>query len=148
MLIVSNTTHVWRFSAETMKVRARRAVPSKLNPILYIDYQQVLQWGGMWLRPVLDTAADFALDVPDLPARLLYEDILPSVVKDLTDSHIPYHPGSPYGGEGWNTADPTVGDMHQWDVWAGKELAWQNYPVLGGRFIRYVFIVGVHEPWV
>ncbi|KIP02770.1 glycoside hydrolase family 2 protein [Phlebiopsis gigantea 11061_1 CR5-6] len=83
------------------------------------DYQQVLQWG----------------DVSDLPARLLYEDILPGIVKDLTGGNIAYHPGSPYGGKGWDTADPTVGDIHQWDVWAGKELAWHNYGSMGGRFI-------------
>ncbi|OCH85238.1 glycoside hydrolase [Obba rivulosa] len=83
------------------------------------DYQQVLQWG----------------DVTDLPARLLYESVLPEVVERLTDSQIPYHRGSPYGGKGWDTADPTVGDIHQWDVWAGKERPWQEYPFLGGRFV-------------
>ncbi|EMD39457.1 glycoside hydrolase family 2 protein [Gelatoporia subvermispora B] len=83
------------------------------------DYQQVLQWG----------------DVADLPARLIYESVLPDVVERLTDPPIPYHRGSPYGGENWNTADPTVGDIHQWDVWAGKERPWQEYPSLGGRFV-------------
>ena len=77
-------------------------------------------------------------DVPDLPARLLYEDILTNLVKDLTGGNIAYHPGSPYGGEGWDTTDPTVGDIHQWDIWAGKELAWQYYGLMGGRFVRFV----------
>ncbi|KAI0917712.1 hypothetical protein AcW2_007777 [Taiwanofungus camphoratus] len=83
------------------------------------DYQQVLQWGG----------------IADLPARLIYESVLPSVVAEHTDPLIPYHRGSPYGGEGWDTADPTVGDIHQWDIWAGKERPWQEYGTMGGRFI-------------
>ncbi|KAH9919171.1 glycoside hydrolase [Epithele typhae] len=83
------------------------------------DYQMVLQWG----------------DVADLPARLLYEDVLPSVVSELCDPPIPYHRGSPYGGKGWDTADPTIGDVHQWDIWGGKELPWQQYPDRGGRFV-------------
>ncbi|KAI8986300.1 glycoside hydrolase [Trametes punicea] len=83
------------------------------------DYQQVLQWG----------------DVSDLPARLIYEHVLPSVVTRLCDPPIPYHPGSPYGGQGWDTADPTVGDIHQWDIWAGKERPWQEYTFRNGRFV-------------
>ncbi|KAI0326209.1 glycoside hydrolase [Cubamyces sp. BRFM 1775] len=83
------------------------------------DYQQVLQWG----------------DVPDLPARLIYEDVLPSVVSQLCDPPVPYHPGSPYGGQGWDTSDPTVGDVHQWDIWAGKERPWQEYAFRNGRFV-------------
>ncbi|PCH40558.1 glycoside hydrolase family 2 protein [Wolfiporia cocos MD-104 SS10] len=83
------------------------------------DYQQVLQWGG----------------ITELPARLIYEDVLPSVVAELTDPPIPYHRGSPYGGKGWDTTDPTVGDIHQWDIWAGRERPWQEYGVMGGRFV-------------
>ncbi|KAF8875633.1 glycoside hydrolase [Infundibulicybe gibba] len=83
------------------------------------DYQQVLQWGG----------------IDALPARKIYEDVLPSVVSKLTDPPIPYHRGSPYGGEGWDTSDPTIGDVHQWNVWGGKELPYQEYYRLGGRFV-------------
>ncbi|KAJ2991075.1 hypothetical protein NUW54_g8292 [Trametes sanguinea] len=83
------------------------------------DYQQVLQWG----------------DVSDLPARLIYEQVLPAVVSELCDPPIPYHPGSPYGGQGWDTADPTIGDIHQWDIWAGKERPWQEYAFRNGRFV-------------
>ncbi|CCM02300.1 uncharacterized protein FIBRA_04389 [Fibroporia radiculosa] len=88
------------------------------------DYQQVLQWGG----------------IGELPARLIYESVLPAVVSELTDPAIPYHRGSPYGGKGWDTADPTVGDIHQWDVWAGRERPWQEYGQMGGRFVRRVLI--------
>ncbi|KAF9800855.1 hypothetical protein IEO21_10274 [Rhodonia placenta] len=83
------------------------------------DYQQVLQWGG----------------ITNLPARLIYESVLPSVVAALTDPPLPYHRGSPYGGQDWDTADPTVGDIHQWDVWAGRERPWQEYGRMGGRFV-------------
>ncbi|KAJ7039370.1 glycoside hydrolase superfamily [Mycena alexandri] len=85
------------------------------------DYQMVLQWG----------------DVKDFPAIKIYEEILPEVVSALTGPHapIPYHRGSPYGGKGWDTADPTVGDVHQWNVWGGKEFPWQDYVKLGGRFV-------------
>ncbi|KAF9554321.1 glycoside hydrolase [Agrocybe pediades] len=90
------------------------------------DYQMVLQWG----------------DVPTLPATLIYEHVLPSVVASLTgcsvnggEVSVPYHRGSPYGGEGWDTADPTVGDVHQWNVWGGKEKQYQEYDLMGGRFV-------------
>ncbi|KAF8148252.1 glycoside hydrolase superfamily [Crassisporium funariophilum] len=83
------------------------------------DYQQVLQWGG----------------IGGLPARLIYEHVLPDVVSRLTDPPIPYHRGSPYGGKDWDTSDPTVGDVHQWNVWGGKELPYQEYDKLGGRFV-------------
>lgn len=72
---------------------------------------------------------------PELPARRLYEDVLPSVVRALTHSAIPYHPGSPYGGPEWyDTTDPTRGDVHQWGVWAGTKLH-HDYDILGGRFV-------------
>ncbi|KAF8959158.1 glycoside hydrolase family 2 protein [Flammula alnicola] len=83
------------------------------------DYQMVLQWGG----------------IGDLPARLIYEHVLPEVVSRLTDPQVPYHRGSPYGGKGWDTSDPTIGDVHQWNVWGGKEFQYQEYDRLGGRFV-------------
>ncbi|KAL0960497.1 hypothetical protein HGRIS_005535 [Hohenbuehelia grisea] len=83
------------------------------------DYQQVLQWGG----------------IDALPARKIYEHVLPEVVESLTSSTIPYHRGSPYGGKGWDTSDPTIGDVHQWNIWGGKELPYQSYDELGGRFV-------------
>ena len=46
-----------------------------------------------------------------LPARKIYEHLLPEVVGRLTDPEVPYHRGSPYGGKGWDTADPTIGDV-------------------------------------
>ncbi|KAM5541197.1 hypothetical protein V8D89_005126 [Ganoderma adspersum] len=83
------------------------------------DYQMVLQWGG----------------IDALPARVLYEKVFPDVVAEHSGPPIPYHRGSPYGGKGWDTSDPTIGDVHQWNIWGGKEWPWQEYPFNGGRFI-------------
>ncbi|KAF7354610.1 hypothetical protein MSAN_01374300 [Mycena sanguinolenta] len=84
------------------------------------DYQMVLQWS----------------DVPSLPAVKLYEEVFPEVVASLTGPQpIPYHRGSPYGGKGWDTADPTIGDVHQWNIWGGKELPYHDYVKLGGRYV-------------
>ena len=70
-----------------------------------------------------------------LPARVLYEEVFPTVVSRLTHDEIPYHRGSPYGGKGWDTADPTIGDVHYWHVWAGTQV-YHDYDILGGRFVR------------
>lgn len=47
------------------------------------------------------------------PARYIYEHLLPKLVKE-EDPHMIYHPSSPWG-DGKATADPTVGDIHQWN---------------------------------
>ena len=68
----------------------------------------------------------------DFPARYIYEKLLPDVVAAQTP-HVPYHPGSPWG-DGKISSDPTVGDMHQWNVWHGTQEKYQIYDTLGGRF--------------
>lgn len=68
----------------------------------------------------------------DFPARYIYEKLLPDVVAAHTP-HVPYHPGSPWG-DGKVSSDPTVGDMHQWNVWHGTQEKYQIYDTLGGRF--------------
>ena len=83
-----------------------------------------------------------------LPARIIYEQVLPDVVEQLTDPPISYHHGSPYGGAGWDTSDPTIGDVHQWNIWGGKELQYQEYDRLGGRFVRYVRPVPARSVWL
>ncbi|KAF7333055.1 hypothetical protein MVEN_02412100 [Mycena venus] len=81
-------------------------------------------------------------DVPSLPAVKLYEEVFPEVVATLTGPQpIPYHRGSPYGGKGWDTADPTVGDVHQWNIWGGKEFPYHDYVKLGGRFVSCVLFL-------
>lgn len=101
------------------------------------DYQMVLQWGGVSLPSLCQQSLIFFFaDVESFPAVKIYEELLPEIVGALTDPPIPYHRGSPYGGKGWDTSDPTVGDVHQWNVWGGKELPYQDYDKLGGRFVR------------
>ncbi|KAH8920841.1 glycoside hydrolase family 2 protein, partial [Atractiella rhizophila] len=93
------------------------------------DYQMILQWD-------LSKAKD-----PEdlLPARKLYEHVFPELVEKYMgkqgEGGVPYWFGSPYGGKGWDTADPTVGDVHQWDIWGGKERPYQDYDKMGGRFV-------------
>ncbi|KAG0649922.1 Beta-mannosidase B [Hyphodiscus hymeniophilus] len=68
------------------------------------------------------------------PARIIYDKTLPAICAKLSPS-IPYHPGSPWGGNPSN--DTTVGDTHAWDVWmkASKQYPYQRYPELAGRFV-------------
>ena len=68
----------------------------------------------------------------DFPARYIYESLLRNVVSAEAPS-VPYHPGSPWG-DGKITSDPTVGDMHQWNVWHGTQEKYQIFDSLGGRF--------------
>ena len=68
----------------------------------------------------------------DFPARYIYESLLPKVVAAESPS-VPYHPGSPWG-DGKISSDPTVGDMHQWNVWHGTQEKYQIFDSLGGRF--------------
>ncbi|KAL4075886.1 glycoside hydrolase family 2 protein [Scleroderma citrinum] len=67
------------------------------------------------------------------PARYIYERTLPSIVNKLCDIH--YHRGSPYSAPGVPTTDPTLGDLHQWNVWHGSQERWQNWDKLSGRFV-------------
>ena len=65
--------------------------------------------------------------------------ILPEVVERL--SNIPYHRGSPYGGK--TSSDPTIGDIHQWNVWHGSQEPWSSWDKLAGRFVSYVLYLGL-----
>lgn len=69
----------------------------------------------------------------DFPARYIYEHVLSEVCKELVPSSF-YHPGSPWGG-GKNSSDPTVGDIHQWNVWHGRQERYQDFGKLIGRFV-------------
>lgn len=69
----------------------------------------------------------------DFPARYIYEKVLADVCAELIPDTY-YHFGSPWGG-GKPTADPTVGDIHQWNVWHGSQEKYQNFDRLVGRFV-------------
>lgn len=69
----------------------------------------------------------------DFPARYIYEKILADACAELIPDTY-YHFGSPWGA-GKHTTDPTVGDMHQWNVWHGKQEKYQDFEKLVGRFV-------------
>jgi beta-mannosidase len=58
-------------------------------------------------------------DQPSLPAygAVYYDSILPRAVAEL-DGRTPYWPGSPYGGDDYNSR--AEGNVHNWDVWHGN----------------------------
>lgn len=89
------------------------------------DYQIAESIGAYDAAQSPDAASRF-------PARVIYEQDLPSVVAQL-DPGRPYWPGSPYAGR--TTADGTVGDRHVWDVWHGAMAPYQAYPQYAGRFV-------------
>ncbi|KIV79563.1 hypothetical protein PV11_07115 [Exophiala sideris] len=68
----------------------------------------------------------------DFPARYIYESLLPRVSK-AEAPWIQYWPGSPWS-HGKISSDPTIGDMHQWNVWHGTQEKYQLFDSLGGRF--------------
>ncbi|HWE64549.1 MAG TPA: glycoside hydrolase family 2 protein [Chloroflexota bacterium] len=70
-------------------------------------------------------------DRPDyaVPGTLFYERILPAAVAQ-EDGYTPYWPGSPYGGDDYNSEHD--GDTHNWNVWHG------NYPRRFGEQPRRV----------
>ncbi|KAI9730147.1 MAG: Beta-mannosidase B [Claussenomyces sp. TS43310] len=69
----------------------------------------------------------------DFPARYIYEKILADCCKELIPDTY-YHFGSPWGA-GRDTQDPTVGDIHQWNVWHGTQERYQDFDKLVGRFV-------------
>lgn len=52
-----------------------------------------------------------------VPGSLYYDKLLPQIVKEL-DGKTPYWPGSPYGGNDYNSMED--GDLHNWQVWHGN----------------------------
>jgi beta-mannosidase len=58
-------------------------------------------------------------DIPDypVPGSLYYHELLPQIVREL-DGRTPYWPGSPYGGNDYNSMED--GDVHNWHVWHGN----------------------------
>lgn len=68
----------------------------------------------------------------DFPARYIYEKVLADVCASLIPDTF-YHFGSPWSGA--DTRDPTVGDLHQWNVWHGTQEKYQNFDKLVGRFV-------------
>ncbi|KAF2200574.1 glycoside hydrolase [Delitschia confertaspora ATCC 74209] len=72
----------------------------------------------------------------NFPARYIYEYLLPMIVAEETNGTI-YHPSSPFGNGKSTTlkVEPTVGDIHQWNIWHGEMKPYQKFPEMGGRFV-------------
>ncbi|KAK2804424.1 Beta-mannosidase B [Onygenales sp. PD_10] len=68
----------------------------------------------------------------NFPARYIYEKLLVDVTKELIPDTY-YHFGSPWSGK--DTRDPTIGDIHQWNVWHGTQEKYQDFDKLSGRFV-------------
>lgn len=74
---------------------------------------------------------------PEMPARVIYERLLPQLVDELNPA-TPYRPGSPYGGSaesGYDPDDQTQGDRHTWEIWHRETYPYQDYPKKGGTFV-------------
>lgn len=97
------------------------------------DYQIVDRYGLQYDTEDLDPESWLKTD---FPARYIYEYLLPKIVKSESPG-VPYHPSSPFGNGKSTTlkVDPTVGDVHQWNVWHGTMEPYQRLPELGGRFV-------------
>ncbi|KAH8807308.1 glycoside hydrolase family 2 protein [Xylogone sp. PMI_703] len=92
------------------------------------DYQLANIGGWTW-----DSKDKGPWDNTNFPARLIYEHVLPDVIKRLGRG-VPYVRSSPYGGEE-NANDPTIGDVHIWDIWHGPMAPYQNYKDFMGQFV-------------
>jgi beta-mannosidase len=99
------------------------------------DYQMAEMINLTW--DPKDTSGDWTNT--DFPARTLYETHLAAVVSKYSPG-VPYHPSSPWGGNG--TADRTVGDIHQWNVWHGSQEKYQLWDKLTGRFVSEFGMLG------
>ncbi|KAF2825145.1 glycoside hydrolase [Ophiobolus disseminans] len=97
------------------------------------DYQIVERYSLQYDTEDLDPESWLKTN---FPARYIYEHLLPSIIKDESP-RTPYHPSSPFGNGKSTTlkVDPTIGDIHQWNVWHGTMEAYQRLPELGGRFV-------------
>jgi beta-mannosidase len=69
---------------------------------------------------------------PEMPARVIYERVLPELLEQL-DAGRYYQPGSPFYGS--YPDDQTVGDRHTWDVWGSAARPYRDYIKLEGRFV-------------
>ncbi|KAH4002834.1 hypothetical protein HBI56_051860 [Parastagonospora nodorum] len=97
------------------------------------DYQIVERYGLEYDFKNKDTEAWLQTD---FPARYIYEHLLQDVIQDECPT-TPYHPSSPFGNGESTTlkVDPTVGDVHQWNVWNGTAEPYQRLADMGGRFV-------------
>ena len=106
----SEVTHRWSFGLGATRIIKARPynihIPRKLlttsvvQERYHLDYNYEDKDPESWLKS-------------SFPARYLYEYLLPKIVQEEHPG-IAYHPTSPWG-DGKDTSDPTVGDIHQWN---------------------------------
>jgi len=102
------------------------------------DYQIAEQFRLQWDKG--DLSGDYSKT--NFPARTLYENVLPKLVKEHAPQ-IPYHPGSPWGGNSAN--DRTIGDIHQWNVWHASQDRYQDGYKSHGRFVSEFGMEGLPD---
>lgn len=92
--------------------RKEDTVSPKLGNLMWKQWRLSASSTVGWVQCIQFATSYQVLGVEGgLPAQIIYEEILPKVVETLTSPRIPYVYGSPYGGEGWDTSSPTVGDV-------------------------------------
>ncbi len=75
-------------------------------------------WCGNNENQWINDQAFWASPYTKVPGSLFYDTILPQTIA-AWDGHIPYWPGSPYGGNDHNGMED--GDRHNWNVWHGQD---------------------------
>ncbi|CAK9436429.1 uncharacterized protein LODBEIA_P09870 [Lodderomyces beijingensis] len=73
-------------------------------------------------------------NITQFPARVIYEKVIPEAIHKLANQVI-YRYGSPYSDPSHSSYDVSIGDSHQWLVWHGPRLPYQEWPQLSGRFV-------------
>jgi beta-mannosidase len=97
------------------------------------DYQMVERYGLDYNPDDKDPSSWLKTN---FPARYIYEHLLPKTIEEESPN-VSYHPSSPFGN-GKSTVlkvDPSIGDIHQWNVWHGTMEPYQRLAEMGGRFI-------------
>lgn len=74
-------------------------------------------WCGNNENQWIHDMANWDKPVARAPGDLYYDTIIPDAVRRW-DGRIPYWPGSPYGGNDFNSQDD--GDVHNWNAWHGN----------------------------
>ncbi|WP_424952944.1 glycosyl hydrolase 2 galactose-binding domain-containing protein [Deinococcus sp.] len=82
-------------------------------------------------------------DESAMPARVIYERLLPAVLAEHDPGRY-YQPGSPFQGE--DPDDVTLGDRHTWDVWGRDARPARDYRELGGRFVSEFGLAAAPHP--
>ncbi len=80
------------------------------------NHPSLALWCGNNENQWIDNAIHWQQPERLAPGALYYDTILPRAVA-AHDGRTPYWPGSPYGGNDYNSMED--GDRHNWDVWHG-----------------------------